>query len=46
MIHFQNLFLKKEYYLIGYTLDNRSDVEYYIKVFNNLVIDNMEEVFR
>jgi len=38
--------LKKKYYLIGYTLDNRSDVEYYIKVYNNLVIDNMEEVFK
>lgn len=38
--------LKKKYYLIGWTLDNRKDVEYYIKVFNNLIIDNIEEVFR
>lgn len=38
--------LKKQYYLIGWTLDNRKDVEYYIKVFNNLIIDNIEEVFR
>lgn len=38
--------LKKKYYLIGWTLDNRKDVEYYIKVFNNLVIDNIEEVFK
>lgn len=38
--------LKKKYYLIGWTLDNRKDVEYYIKIFNNLTIDNIEEVFR
>lgn len=38
--------LKKNYYLIGYTLDNRASVEEYIKVFNNLVIDNIEEVFK
>ena len=38
--------LKKDYYLIGYTLDNRKDVEYYIKLYNNLVIDNIEEVFK
>lgn len=38
--------LKKKYYLIGWTLDNRKDVEYYIKIFNNLIIDNIEEVFR
>ena len=38
--------LKQKYYVIGYTLDNRSDVETYIKMFNNLVIDNIEEVFR
>lgn len=38
--------LKQKYYVIGWTLDNRSDVEYYIKFFNNLVIDNIEEVFK
>ncbi len=38
--------LKKKYYLIGYTLKTRNDVEEYIKVFNNLVIDNIEEVFK
>lgn len=38
--------LKKKYYLIGWTLDSREQVEYYIKVFNNLVIDNIEEVFK
>ena len=38
--------LKEKYYLIGYTVDNREDVNYYIKIFNNLVIDNIEEVFR
>lgn len=38
--------LKKKYYLIGWTLDNRKDVEYYIKIFNNLIIDNIEEVFK
>lgn len=38
--------LKEKYFLIGYTIDNREDVETYIKVFNNLIIDNIEEVFR
>ncbi len=38
--------LKEKYFLIGYTLDTREDVELYIKIFNNLVIDNIEEVFR
>lgn len=38
--------LKEKYFLIGYTLDTREEVEIYIKVFNNLVIDNIEEVFR
>ncbi len=38
--------LKKKYYLIGYTLDSRPLVEEYIKVFNNLIIDNIEEVFK
>lgn len=38
--------LKKKYYLIGWTLETRKDVEEYIKVFNNLVIDNIEEVFK
>ena len=38
--------LKEKYFLIGYTLNNRDDVETYIKTFNNLVIDNIEEVFK
>ena len=38
--------LKEKYYLIGYTVSNREDVNYYIKIFNNLVIDNIEEVFK
>ena len=38
--------LKQKYYIIGYTLRTRKDVEYYIGVYNNLVIDNIEEVFK
>ena len=38
--------LKMKYYIIGYTLDKREDVEYYIKMYNNLIIDNIEEVFK
>jgi len=38
--------LKKKYYLIGHTLETREDVEFYIKMFNNLIIDNIEEVFQ
>ena len=38
--------LKEKYYLIGYTVSTREDVNFYIKIFNNLVIDNIEEVFR
>jgi len=38
--------LKSKYYIIGYTLNNRADVEYYIKMYNNLIIDNIEEVFK
>lgn len=38
--------LKEKYYLIGWTLDNREEVNYYIKIFDNLIIDNIEEVFR
>ena len=38
--------LKEKYYVIGWTIDNRSDAEEYIKVYNNLIIDNIEEVFR
>ena len=38
--------LKMKYYIIGYTLDKREDVEYYIKMYNNLIIDNIEEVFQ
>lgn len=38
--------LKMKYYIIGFTLDKREDVEYYIKMYNNLIIDNIEEVFK
>ena len=38
--------LKEKYYLIGYTINNRKEVDFYIKIFNNLVIDNIEEVFK
>lgn len=38
--------LKQKYYVIGYTIDTREAVGYYIKIFNNLVIDNIEEVFK
>ena len=38
--------LKQRFYLIGYTLDNREDVKKYIKIYNNLIIDNIEEVFK
>lgn len=38
--------LKMKYYIIGYTLEEREDVEYYIKMYNNLIIDNIEEVFK
>lgn len=37
--------LKKDYYLIGWTLNNKEEVKEYIKIFNNLIIDNIEEVF-
>ena len=37
--------LKEKYFLIGYTVNTKEDVETYIKVFNNLIIDNIEEVF-
>lgn len=37
--------LKEKYFLIGYTIEKREDVDIYIKVFNNLIIDNIEEVF-
>lgn len=38
--------LKQKYYLIGWTLNNREDVNKYIKFYNNLIIDNIEEVFK
>ncbi len=38
--------LKEMYYLIGWTIQNRSDAEKYIKIYDNLIIDNIEEVFR
>lgn len=37
--------LKEKYFIIGYTINKREDVDTYIKVFNNLIIDNIEEVF-
>lgn len=39
-------FIKEMYYIIGYTVDNRELAEKYIKLFNNLIIDNIEEVFK
>ena len=39
-------YLKEFYYLIGYVVDNRNDATTYIKIYNNLVIDNIEEVFK
>ncbi len=39
-------YLKEFYYLIGYVVDNRKDAATYIKIYNNLVIDNIEEVFK
>ncbi|MBQ3020650.1 MAG: hypothetical protein IJD92_00310 [Bacilli bacterium] len=38
--------LKSNYYLIGYTINTREYANYYIKIFNNLIIDNIEEVFK
>ena len=38
--------LKENYYLIGWTIDSRSDAEEYIKLYNNLIIDDIEEVFK
>lgn len=38
--------LKDDYYVIGNVINNRKDAEYYIKIFNNLIIDNVEEVFK
>ena len=38
--------LKQKYYIIGWTFFERSEVQEYIKVFNNLIIDNIEEVFK
>lgn len=38
--------LKDDYYVIGSVITNRKDAEYYIKIFNNLIIDNVEEVFK
>lgn len=38
--------LKEKYYLVGYTINSREEFDYNIKTFNNLVIDNIEEVFR
>ena len=39
-------FLKEKYYLIGYLINNREDAKKYIKLYDNLIIDNIEEVFR
>lgn len=38
--------LKDDYYVVGSVINNRKDAEYYIKIFNNLIIDNVEEVFK
>ena len=42
----QSNILKQKYYTIGYTLDDKAEVLKYIKVYNNLIIDNIEEVFK
>lgn len=38
--------LKDDYYVIGSVIDSRKDAEYYIKIYNNLIIDDVEEVFK
>ena len=38
--------LKESYYVIGFTIETRKDAEENIKIFNNLIIDNIEEVFK
>lgn len=38
--------LKQKYYLLGWVLDDREDVLKYIKIYNNLIVDNIEEVFK
>ena len=38
--------LKQKYYLIGWVLNTKDDVMKYIKFYNNLIIDNIEEVFK
>ena len=38
--------LKQKYYIIGWVIDNKDDVLKYIKIYNNLIIDNIEEVFK
>ena len=38
--------LKEDYYIIGWTINTRKDAEENIKLFNNLIIDNIEEVFK
>ena len=38
--------LKEKYYIIGWTLSDINIIKENIKVFDNLVIDNIEEVFR
>lgn len=38
--------LKDKYYVIASIIDNRKDAEYFIKIYNNLIIDNVEEIFK
>lgn len=38
--------LKDDYYVIGSVIDSRKVAEYYIKIYNNLIIDDVEEVFK
>lgn len=38
--------LKDKYYVIASVIDNRKDAEYFIKIYNNLIIDNVEEIFK
>ena len=38
--------LKEKYYVIGWTLNNINEVKENIKIFDNLIIDDVEEVFK
>lgn len=42
----QSNILKQQYYIIGQTLLDKDNVKKYIKIYNNLIVDNIEEVFK